>query len=82
MRFLVGVCDPAGQLFHVERTPTNAIQREDIVDASANLLGIKGKSRRRFIPELNRATCKINRSRIQPAGRSRLESPHLKTQLP
>jgi hypothetical protein len=81
MRVSGGVGDPAGQLFHVELAIRNAIQREDLADPSANLFGIKGEPGWRFIAELNRATCKINRSPIQAAWRASLEPPHLKTQL-
>jgi hypothetical protein len=81
MRLLGGVSNPAGQLFHVELTATNAIQREDLADAGPDLLGIEGEPGRRFIPELNRATCEINRSPIHAARRARLEPPYLKTHL-
>ena len=81
MRLLGGMCNPAGQLFHVELTAANAIQREDLADASADLLGIEGEPAGRFITELNRATLKINRSPIQAARRASLESPHSKTHL-
>jgi hypothetical protein len=60
MGLLGGMGNPAGQLFHVELTPTNAIQGEDLADASANLLEIEGEPWGRIITELNRATCKIN----------------------
>ncbi len=81
MRLLGGVRNPAGQLFHVELTATNAIQCEDLVDASTDFLGIEGEPEGRLITELNRATRKINRSPIQAARRASLESPHLKTHL-
>jgi len=81
MRFLGGVRNPAGQLFHVELTATNAIQCEDLVDASTDFLGIEGEPEGRLITELNRATRKINRSPIHAARRPSLESPHLKTHL-
>ena len=43
MRLLGGVSNPAGQLFHVELTVPNAIQREDLADASTDLLGIESE---------------------------------------
>jgi len=45
------------------------------------VLEIEGKAGGRFITELNRATCKVNRSPIQAARRASLESPHSKTHL-
>ena len=41
MGFLGGVRNPAGQLFHVELTITNPVQREDFTDATANLLEVR-----------------------------------------
>ena len=57
----------------------NAIQREDLTDASPDLFGIEREARGRFITELNRTLGKINRSPVQAARRASLESPHLKT---
>ena len=79
VRLLGGVRNPAGQLFHVELTVTNAVQRKDFAGASADLLRIEGESEGRFITGLDQATCKVNRSRIQPTRRARLESAYLKT---
>jgi hypothetical protein len=81
VRFLSGVGNPAGQLFHVELTVTNSVQCEDFTNATANLVRIKGKPGGRLIAELDRATCEINRSPIQAARRASLESPHLETHL-
>jgi hypothetical protein len=47
------VGNPAWQLFHVELTASNAVQREDLINTSSDLLRIKRKSTRRFVADLD-----------------------------
>ena len=63
----------------MELAVADAIQREDLVVESADFLRIEGKDGRRIIPDLDGATRKVDRTRIQPARRTRLESPYFES---
>ena len=75
-----GVRDPAGHLFHVELTSAIKIKGENL-SLDSSLVVVKRKPRRRLVPELDFAPREVDRARVEPAGRARLESPNVKAQF-
>ena len=75
-----GVGDPTGQLFHVERRVGPAVQGEDVVLAKRLDLRAERKTGRGFVALLAFTLRKIDRAAVQPAGRSRFETPHFESE--
>src|SRR5205814_3245107 len=71
-----GVGNPAGHLFHVELASVIKIKAENLVFGPSHVL-VKRESRRHLISELDLALREIDRTRIEPTGRTRLESSNI-----
>src|SRR5690606_446258 len=72
-----GVGDPAGQLFHVERGVSPAVQGKDFILSPRLHPGAKGEERRRFIAILALTAGEVDGPAIEPAGGPRFEPAHL-----
>lgn len=64
--------DPAWELFHVELSAPDVVQRENL--SIKTRFGIKRKARWRFISQLNLALRKIDRPAIETARSAGFES--------
>ena len=70
----VGVSDPAGQLFHVERGVTPRIEREKVIVPTRDGVGHEAEFRRWLVAILTLAAGKIDGSTIQSARGAGLEA--------
>src|SRR5258707_2674783 len=81
VRLLVGISDPARNLFHVEHSVPPTIKGKRLVDGVKILFPV-GEKGRRGITILAFASAEIDRATIEPGWRGVFETAHIEPEFP
>src|SRR5208282_4515087 len=73
--------DPAGNLFHVEQIVATPVEGKQIVRPFSQFRAAKRKARRRLVPILPFTPGEVDRTPVQPAGRTSLKPANFKPEL-